>query len=315
MPLCVDPWRTKAMRTRPGNHVTAGKHSSELFAKAAVDFLENADPDRPFFTYISFMAPHDPRVMPEAFRKLYDPADMPLPPNFTGGHPFDNGALRVRDELLAGFPRDPDEIREHLADYLAMITLLDAQIGQVLDTLERSGRAANTIVVFAGDNGLALGQHGLMGKQSLYEHSVRVPLIFAGPGIPQGARREALVYLLDIFPTLCDLIGIPLPDSVEGRSLVPAMRDQDLAVRDTLYLAYTGCQRAVRTRRHKLIETNASGRRYTQLFDLRLDPWEQHNLAQDPSLQGTLHQLRAELMRLREAWDDQNTPWGQEFWG
>ena len=121
-----------------------------------------------------------------------------------------------------------------------MITHADAQIGRVLEVLAETGRAENTIIVFAGDNGLALGQHGLMGKQSLYDHSVRVPLSFAGPGIPRGVRSEAYCYLLDIYPTLCDLIGLPAPETVEGTSLVPAMRDPQDQVRDD---ALSGLQR------------------------------------------------------------------------
>ena len=314
MPLCVDPWGGKETRSRPGNHVTAGKHSSELFAEAAIEYLQQLDSDAPFFMYIAFMAPHDPRVTPEPYRQMYDPDKIPFPTNFSGGHPFDNGALKIRDELLAEFPRDPDEIREHIADYYAMITHLDAQIGRVLDALEQNGKEGNTIVVFAGDNGLALGQHGLMGKQNLYEHSVRVPLIFTGPGVPEHGRSAALVYLLDIYPTLCDLLGIEPPASVEGRSLVPAMHDDTEQIRDTLYLAYTGFQRGVSDGRHKLIEYHVNGKRRTQLFDLENDPWELDNRAGEHALAETEARLHADLMRLRDEWGDQQTAWSEKFW-
>lgn len=311
---CLDPFRTKEMRTRRGDHVTAGKHSSELFADAAIDFLAQYAWDSPLFMYISFMAPHDPRVMPEQYQQMYDPAQMPLPDNFMGGHPFDNGALKIRDELLADFPRDPAAIQEHIADYCAMITHLDAQIGRVLDALEGSGQAENTIVVFAGDNGLALGQHGLMGKQNLYEHSVRVPLILAGPGVPQNRRSDALVYLLDIFPTLCELLGMTTPESVEGQSLGPVLNGQTDTARAVLPLAYTGYQRGLRTRQHKLLEYHVNGRRTTQLFDVQADPHELHNLALDESMVETLQGLRDELVRQRDAADELETPWGTEFW-
>ena len=189
IPLCIDPWTTKEIRVRPGDHVTAGKHSSELFADAAIEFMENYTSENPYFMYVSFMAPHDPRVMPDEYRDLYDPEQIQLPENFSGGHHFDNGALKVRDELLAQFPRDPGEIREHIADYYAMITHLDAQIGRVIDAVKQRGSLENTIIVLAGDNGLALGQQGLMGKQNLYEHSLRVPLVFSGPGVPHGLPK------------------------------------------------------------------------------------------------------------------------------
>lgn len=311
---CLDPFRNKKMRTRRGDHVTAGKHSSELFADAAIAHLAQHDSESPLFTYISFMAPHDPRVMPEMFQKLYDPAGMPLPENFTGGHPFDNGALKIRDELLADFPRDPAEVQEHIADYYAMISHLDAQFGRVLDALEESGQLENTIIVFAGDNGLALGQHGLMGKQNLYDHSVRVPLILAGPGVPKGQRSDALVYLLDIYPTLCELVEVETPNSVEGQSLLPALRGEEAAGREFLSLAYTGFQRGVRTKEHKLLEYHVNGRHTTQLFDVAADPHELRNLADDPSMAQTLSTLRAELVRQRDASGDLETPWGQEFW-
>ena len=116
-------------------------------------------------------------------------------------------------------------MRRHIAEYYAMITHLDAETGRLLDVLEQRGLADDTIIVMAGDNGLAVGQHGLMGKQNLYEHSVRVPLIFAGPGVPRGETRDSYAYLLDIFPTLCDLADVPVPDTVTGRSLVPALAD------------------------------------------------------------------------------------------
>ena len=150
--------------------------------------------------YVSLMAPHDPRTMPKEFLEMYDPEEIKLPENFLTEHPIDTGALRVRDELLAAFPREPNEIKRHIAEYYAMISHLDHAFGRLLTALQEQGKLDNTIIVFAGDNGLALGQHGLMGKQNLYDHSVRVPLIFAGPGIPEGEQRNSPVYLLDIFP-------------------------------------------------------------------------------------------------------------------
>ena len=314
LPQCPDAFRSNALKIRKGDHVRAGKHSSELFAEGAIDWLTQCDSDDPFFMYLSFMAPHDPRTMPQAYLDMYDPEDVPLPENFMGGHPFDNGDLKVRDEVLEEFPRDPDKVRRHIAEYYAMITHLDAQMGRVLDALAASGKADNTIVVFAGDNGLAVGQHGLLGKQNMYEHSVRVPLIFAGPGVPAGERRSAYVYLLDIFPTLCALIGVDTPSSVEGASLVSAMEDGDVQVRETLFAAYRGFQRMVKDERFKLIEYAVNGRRTTQLFDLETDPLELHNLADDEAHAGKLNALRATLFQWRDDWDDAQSEWGKAFW-
>ena len=218
----LHPQETNEVLWREADHVHAGRHSSELLCDAAIDFLRRQDREEPFFCYVSLLAPHDPRTMPERFRTMYAPEDVELPPNYLGAHPFDNGSLKIRDEVLADFPRTPEEVRRHIAEYRAMITHLDHELGRVLDALEDTGQLDDTLIVFAGDNGLAVGQHGLMGKQNCYEHSVRVPLIFAGPGIPEGGRSAAYVYLLDIFPTLCELIGAPVPDTVEGQSLLAA---------------------------------------------------------------------------------------------
>ncbi len=196
LPSCVDMMHSKEVVYRHAHHITPGLHSSEMVCKAGIDFIHRQDGAVPFFAYIAFLAPHDPRVMPESFQRMYDPKHIELPPNFAGGHPFDTGALRIRDEELAAFPRSPEETKQHLADYYAMITHLDDQLGRVMNALEAKGLLEDTIIVFAGDNGLALGQHGLFGKQSCYEHSVRVPLVFAGPGIPAGRTSDTYAYLL-----------------------------------------------------------------------------------------------------------------------
>lgn len=310
-----DPWRSNQTRARRCDHIHAGRHSSELIADAGIEFLKRRADEEPFFLYLSFLAPHDPRTMPREYLEKYDPNRLPLPPNFLPEHPFDNGELRVRDELLAGFPRTPEETRRHLAEYYAMITHLDAQIGRVMAVLEEQGLLENTLLILAGDNGLAVGQHGLFGKQNCYDHSVRVPLVLAGPGLPENVRTDALVYLLDLFPTLCELIGLDIPASVEGLSLVPVLHDPQAQVRDTLYFAYTDKHRAVRNRRYKLIEYVVNGQHTrTQLFDLEDDPWELHNLAEDPAHAERLAELRTALFSYREEWGDRKTEWGQRFW-
>ena len=286
------------------DHILHGKHSSELFCDAAVDFLQGYESPDPFFMYVSFMAPHDPREMPAEYLDMYDADAIPLPPNFMPAHPFDNGELRIRDESLAAWPRDPAEIRRHLRDYYAMITHADAQMGRVLQALRDSGRANNTLIVFAGDNGLALGQHGLMGKQNCYDHSMRVPLVLCGPGVPQGERRDAFCYLLDIYPTLCELLQLDPPESVEGRSMVPAMASPEAVVRDTVFCAYRRIQRSVRDRRFKLIEYKVDGARTTQLFDMAADPWELNDLSAAPEHARDVARLRERLKGWRTELDD-----------
>jgi len=301
------------------NHT--GTHSAELYAGACIRFLQaQAAGDKPFYAYVSFQTPHDPRQATAEYRALYPDAQMPLPSSFLPSHPFDNGMLTVRDERLAATPRTPGAIRRHLADYYATITHTDAQIGRILEALEENGQRDETLIVFASDNGLALGRHGLMGKQNLYEHSTRVPLIIAGPGIPQGEIRDQLCYLFDIFPTLCDLTGLASPEHVEFISLKAVIDDPAAAHRDHLYFAFMAWQRAIRTARHKLIEYCVDGARHTQLFDLKADPDETENLAGDPAHHKALEQLRTLLEEARAQLNDGDTPFpftdalGKGFW-
>lgn len=314
LPEIKNPGLSKEVHYRDCDHINSGKHSSQMVCDAAINFIENHDGAEPFYTYISFLAPHDPRSMPEEFKKMYNPDDIDLPPNFLGGHPFDTGALNIRDEMLAAFPRRPDETREHIAEYYAMITHLDNELGRVMDTLKKKGIYEDTIIIFAADNGLAVGQHGLFGKQNCYEHSVRVPLIFAGPGIPENKRTEAYAYLFDIFPTLCELTGTDIPQSVEGKSLLPAINEDEL-IRDDLYFAYCGFQRAVKDRQYKLIEYVFEEKHIkTQLFDLSNDPWELDNLADKAECQEKVAEMRNKLIALRDEWGDENHQFGQPFW-
>lgn len=279
-----------------GGMVQQGEHRTEAFANDAIQYLARRDKSRPFLLSVAFTSPHDPRRAPERFHRMFPPERVTLPRNFLPQHPFDNGDLKVRDEMLASFPRTPEEIRRHLADYYAMIAEADHHVGRVLEALEASGEADNTFIVFAGDNGLAVGQHGLMGKQSLYEHSLRVPLVLCGPGVARGRRDQQLCYLMDIAPTLCARAGVALPSVTGGRDLLG-----NLPPRPAAWAAYLDVQRAVRTHDWKLIRYRVNGIETTQLFHLRADPWEMRNLAgqrnhaaRERSLRGTLAQLLRE---------------------
>lgn len=258
-------------------------HSTERIAQAAIDYLgqRTTHHTRPFFMYVAFNAPHDPRQAPTEFLQLYRPEQLRLPPNLLGKHPFlIEKDFEGRDEILAPFPRTPAVVRAHLREYYAIISHLDAHIGRVLDALEASGEADNTVVCFTSDQGLAIGQHGLMGKQSLYEHSLRVPFILSGPGVPRGVRSDALFYLQSLYATTCDMAQIPVPSTVWFPSLVPLISGRTTTIHESLYGAFLDRQRSVRTREWKWIRTPASGQ--TQLFDVLHDPWETRNLARDP---------------------------------
>lgn len=281
-----------------------GVHSTEIFADSAVDFLENKrEEDKPFFLYVAFVAPHDPRESPNEFEAMYEAGDIEVPKNFMPRHPFDNGELTIRDEMLEGFPRREHAVCRHLADYYGMISHLDQQIGRIFDAIDDIGEKNNTIIVFAGDNGLALGQHGLMGKQSLYDHSVRVPLILAGPNIPQGVRSENLCYLLDIYPSLCEMTGQTIPKSVEGvsfKEVIDGTKDQS---RDHLFCGYREFQRSVRNERYKLIRYEVNGETIVQLFDMTEDPLECNNLYENVDYKDVLGALTVQLEADIKEWD------------
>lgn len=273
------------------------KHSSELYADAGVRFIENYNSDSPFFMYMAFQAPHDPREMPQKYLDLYDSISIPIPLNFKTIHPFDNGELDIRDEWLAGYPRTEEEVKANITAYYAMVTHLDEQIGRVLNALEEKGLMENTIIVFAGDNGLAVGQHGLMGKQNLYEHSINVPLIFKGPGIAAGKVDNSFAYLFDIYPTLCDFSGLNIPSTVEGLSLKPTLLGETNQNRESMFFAYKNFQRAARNDRWKIIKYNVSNQLITQLFDLKNDPYETKNLADNPEYETELINMTSLLKR------------------
>lgn len=280
----------------------AKKYSSELFADAAIDFLRNRKKDKPFFAYIAFTAPHDPRMPPKDIAARYDPAKLSLPKNFRPLHPFNNGELKSRDEELAPWPRTPEVVKKHIADYYGMITHLDAQVGRILKALEDSGQAKNTIVVFTSDHGLALGRHGLFGKQNLYEHSMRPPLLFAGPSIPKGKTSDALCYLFDILPTVCDWTHVAMPKGVDGKSLAPIVAGKATKVRDTVFLAYRDVQRSIRDARWKLIRYPHINK--SQLFDLRSDLDELHDLAADRKQAEQLKRMTTLLVAAQKQADD-----------
>jgi arylsulfatase A-like enzyme len=304
LPICTDPWHSNKLLWRQGDHVMAGQHSSEVFANATISFIEQQDNQTPFLAYTAFTSPHDPRNAPPEYHELYNPEAIEIPPNFTDRHPFDNGELSVRDEQLESWPRTPNAIRRQMADYYAMITHMDAQIGRILETLKKKGLADNTIVIFTSDHGLSLGQHGLMGKQNLYEHSIRVPLLIAGPGIPANEICQSPCYLLDVFPTLCEICNVSIPTSCEGLSLLSQLCGKHEPARDMLYFAYRDVQRAVRQGDYKLIEYAVDGSCTTQLFNLRDDPWEITNLVNRQSEQSRIYQLRHLLLDERNKHSD-----------
>ena len=278
--------------------------SSQRHADRTIEFLRSRKAGRPFFIYLAPPVPHDPRLAPKEFTDLYDPAKITLPVNYLPQHPFDNGDMTVRDERLAPWPRTPEIIRRHLADYYACVSCADHHIGRILNALKDLGQLDNTVVILIGDNGLSLGDHGLMGKQNLYEFGgMHVPMVVAGPGIPPG-RSDAFVYLMDLYPTICDFGGAAVPDAVEGKSLLPILQGKLKSHRDVLYTAYQHGQRSVRDDRWKLIRYPLVDK--TQLFDLANDPRELTDLSARPEHAAKAAELMTVLEKQQQLWADKS---------
>lgn len=308
---------------------TDGPHTTEVWTNEALAFINNYNKQQPFFLYLAYHAPHDPRQAPAKFRAMYDPHKIKLPPSFVTQHPFDNGDNTTRDERLAPFPRTAKDTKQQLADYYAIITHMDHHIGRVLDALDEKDFTDNTVILFAGDSGLAVGSHGLFGKQNLYnEGGIHIPLMLTGPGIPVGKTTDALCYSLDAYPTLCDLAGITTPSSVQGKSLLPVIQGKSSSHRDALYHAYQQYQRAYRKGDYKLIEyvkapsgkrdNPLKGSRVTQLFNIKEDFWETNNLAysSDNDTIELLQQMRTEMKQAAQQARDtkENAGIGVDFW-
>jgi arylsulfatase A-like enzyme len=281
------------------NKHVATKFSSEEFADQAIRFIEDRKGEKPFFCYVAFTQPHDPRNPPEKYRQIYYQNRPPLPGNFRPLPAFDNGMIKgVRDEDLAPFPRTKEVISDQLCEYYGHITYLDEQVGRILDALAKSGHDKDTLVVYAADHGLAMGSHGLLGKQNVYEHSMKCPLIVAGPGVKAGQSTTAFSYLLDLFPSICDAAGIKPLAGFAGHSLRPIWSGETTSVRDSAFLPFLGLMRAVRDERWKLIVYPPIN--YRELFDLKADPDETKNLADDPANAATIERLT----RLMKEWQE-----------
>jgi choline-sulfatase len=331
---------------------------SAWHAERVLDYLsarEAARDTTPFLIYFGFSHPHDtrdgtpdllakygatnhadPSVAPPAL-----PLAPPLPRNWLPVHPFHHGHPGLRDEVAVSGVwerRDEVTIRNEFGRQLACAENIDVQIGRVLERLEAMGELDNTYILYTSDHGIAIGRHGLMGKQNLYEHSWRVPYVVRGPGIAPGSRAEGNVYLLDTLATLCDLVGIEAPPTNEGISFKPVLTGEKATIRETLYGVYNGGtkpgMRSVRKGDWKLIQYDVmdGAVRETQLFNLAENPEEflaehhepavaaltgtepkphQRNLADDPAHAGKLAEMKALLLEEMRRHDDPWRLWDQ----
>ncbi|MGD2123149.1 MAG: sulfatase-like hydrolase/transferase [Gemmatimonadota bacterium] len=300
----LDPWSPSDPRF--GGYWEGGRHWSEVLADEGEVFIREAvGSDKPFFMYLAFNAPHDPRQSPQVFVDRYPIDDLDVPENFLPEYPFaeDMGAGRqLRDERLAPFPRTEHAVLVNRQEYYAIITHLDEQIGRILAALEASGEAENTVILFTADHGLGVGQHGLMGKQNQFDHSVRVPLVIAGPDIPTGMILDTPVYLQDVMPTTLELAGIPIPEHVQFRSFMPLVRGREDESYQAIYGGYRHLQRMVTRGDYKLVLYPSIEKRL--LFNLREDPLEMRNLAEDPDQAERIDRMMALLVDLQRQTGD-----------
>ncbi len=257
----------------------AAEFSSTEFASSAIDYINHAKTDKPFFLYVAFTAPHDPRNPPEKYRQIYYNKRPPLPKNFLPLHPFKNApqVSMGRDEGLAPWPRTAEVISDQLCEYYGLITHLDEQVGRIVKSIKASPHADNTIIIYTADHGLAMGSHGLLGKQNIYEQSMSSPLIINGPSIPTG-QSNSFTYIHDLYATVCDLAGIQTPAGVTSQNLLPVIKGEKKELRESLFLPFQDNQRAINDGKWKLhIYPQIN---HQLLFNLESDPDETTNLAE-----------------------------------
>lgn len=286
-----------------------------MIADEAVRRLQSAKdkPAEPFFMAVGFFKPHLPFVAPKKYWDLYDPAAFKLParqtppdgaPEFA---PTTWGELRQYTDIPPLGPLSEQQALHLIHGYHAATSFMDAQLGRVLDALEQAGLAKNTIIVLWGDHGWHLGDHGMWCKHTNYEQAARIPLIVVAPGVARaGAKTAALAETVDIYPTLCELAGLPAPQGLDGASFAAALQSPAASTKEAVFHAYPRNQlmgRAVRAERYRLVEWKKIGApadtAEIELYDYASDPDETKNLAADrPEV---VAQLRALLARLPEA--------------
>ena len=302
------PWDKKR-----GGYWQGGKHWSEVLGDDAVEYIRQATgggaagsaADKPFFMYLAFNAPHDPRQSPKEYVEKYPLDRVKVPVNFLPEYPYKDKigcGKGLRDEKLAPFPRTKYAVKVNRQEYYAIITHMDAQVGRILAALEKSGQMDNTYIFFSADHGLAVGQHGLMGKQNLYDHSVRVPLMVNGPGIAKGRKIDTPVYLQDIMPSTLELAGAPKAKHVQFKSLMPLIDGRRKSNYDAVYGGYLKFQRMVTADGYKLLLYPAYSK--MRLYNLREDPLEMKDLADKPESKPVIKKLLARLLELQKETGD-----------
>ncbi len=297
-------------------------HRRQHFVDPLVSYIGDASrSEKPFLAFYAPPTPHDPLYCEPDFLEYYKGDRLPpLPENAAISHEefagFNQDDTNVRPYEVPGVgklapPLDLEQWRSVIGQYYAMVSSFDLDVGRILDELERTGAMDNTIVIFTSDNGLALSDHGLIHKSSLYEHEMRLPLAVCGPGFPEGKESDAFVYLSDVFPTLCEMTGTEIPDTVDTESFLPNILDPEKPAREEAIFAYKEEMRGLRDSRYKII---LYGNGHLQLFDLENDPFETRNLAGDPAHAARIADMIAKAKQMGKQAGEGVVPNTDKFW-
>jgi iduronate 2-sulfatase len=306
----VESWKLPRGAPTENADVPDNRYGDGMIAEEAMKRLAEAKqkPDEPFFMAVGFLKPHLPFVAPKKYWDLYDPSKLPQPalnqapagaPEFAA---TTWGELRNYKDMPESGPVSPEQQRHLIHGYYAAMSYMDAQLGKVLDALDASGLAKNTIIVFWGDHGWHLGDHGMWCKHTNYEQAAHIPLLVSAPGVTQaGSRTQALTETVDIYPTLAELAGLKASQTLDGRSFASVLKDSSASHRDHVIHVYPRGEnigRAIRTQRHRLVEWKPAGGSAEQavyeLYDYQADPLESRNLAaEQPAVVAELKPLLA----------------------
>ncbi len=300
-------------------------HLTRIMGSQALEFLDRAPENTPFCLSVSFKAPHvqdgDPNqfLYDSAYEELYEDVVMPLPETHAG-HFWEScpEIFRTNQGVLNESRRrweirfSTHELHQHsVKGYYRLIYGVDRVIGEIREKLEEKGLSGNTVFILAGDNGFFLAEHGMAGKWYGYEESIRVPLIVYDPRLPEkysGLIRDETVLNIDIAPTILEIAGVPLPDKMQGRSLVALCRNEDPGDwRKAFFYEHLFEHPAIPRsegyvgERYKLLKYLFADTSYFELYDLEKDPFEIDDKTDDPAYAGILQQMKIRLDSIREA--------------
>ena len=266
-------------------------HSDGRTAAKACELLQQYK-DRPFFLGVGFVRPHVPFVAPRSYYRPFPYDDMQLPPKIAGDWD-DIPRAGINYKTSKNMKMDERQQRKAVGGYYASVAYMDAQVGKVMATLKDTGLDQNTIVIFTSDHGYHLGEHDFWAKVSLHEESVQVPLIIKVPGC-KPAVCNSFVELLDLYPTVSSLCGLDVPARLQGRNIATMLKDPNHSVHDSIFCA-NGKGFLLREKRWAFIQYGENAKQGMELFDMRQDPSQYTNLADDPEFAAVVNRFKSQM--------------------